>query len=71
VITLAVLGVVSLNTTYLRPYGTGLGQLVLALLSAAFAASLVWMHTLGRGQRAPRLFTGPRSDTSTGEGSLR
>jgi Flp pilus assembly protein TadB len=78
VITLAVLGAVSLNTTYLRPYGTGLGQLVLAALSAAFAASLVWMHALGRGQRAPRLFTGPRpgtstaeASTSTGQGSIR
>jgi Flp pilus assembly protein TadB len=69
VITLGVLGVVSLNTTYLRPYGTGLGQLVLALLSAAFAASLIWMNALGRGQRAPRLFTGPRPDTATGQAS--
>lgn len=58
-ITVAVLAVAALNTTYLRPYGTPLGQLVLATLAAAFAACLAWMHSLGRGRPAPRVFTGP------------
>jgi tight adherence protein B len=45
-ITLGVVAVGALNGTYLQPYGTALGQLVLAAVAAAFVGSLAWMRAL-------------------------
>lgn len=54
-ITLAVVAVGALNRTYLAPYGTPLGQLVLAGIAVAFIAALTWMRTLTVGRPQPRL----------------
>jgi Flp pilus assembly protein TadB len=54
-ITLGVLGFMTVNTSYLQPYGSGLGQVALAVLAAGFAGALTWMHTLGRGRRPSRV----------------
>ena len=54
-ITLAVVAVGALNRTYLAPYGTPLGQLVLAGIAVAFIAALTWMRTLTLGRPQPRL----------------
>lgn len=54
-ITLGVIAVGALNRTYLAPYGTPLGQLVLAGIAAAFLAALAWLRALTRSPRQPRL----------------
>ncbi|MBC9729320.1 type II secretion system F family protein [Streptomyces sp. TRM68367] len=47
---------------YTKPYGTLIGQLVLALLAGAFAAVLLWTRRLGSHQPVPRfLINDPRS----------
>jgi len=55
-ITLGVIAVGSLNGTYLAPYGTLLGQLVLAVITLGFIASLAWMRALTLSPAQPRLF---------------
>ncbi|MGI5255624.1 type II secretion system F family protein [Actinacidiphila glaucinigra] len=63
--TLITLGVVAfgfLIPGYTAPYGSLLGQLVLALLAAAFVAVLVWMRQLADHHPVPRfLIADPRS----------
>jgi tight adherence protein B len=57
-VTLITLGVVVFGLasgTYLAPYGTPLGQLVLAGIGAAFAASLLWMRSMTLTPAQPRL----------------
>jgi len=56
-ITLGVVAVGSFNHTYIRPYGTALGQLVLAGTAVGFAVSLWWMRALALGRPEPRLLT--------------
>jgi Flp pilus assembly protein TadB len=58
-ITLGVVGLGALNGTYIRPYGSGLGQLVLAALALAFAGALVWMRAISAGTPEPRFLPGP------------
>ena len=43
------------NPVYMRPYGTVLGQLVLAACTLVFVALLVWIRRLSSPQRVPRL----------------
>ncbi len=57
-ITLGVVGLAALNGTYIRPYRTTVGQLVLIALALAFAAALVWMRTISRGTPEPRFLSG-------------
>ncbi|WP_295699046.1 type II secretion system F family protein, partial [Lapillicoccus sp.] len=45
-ITLGVVAVGALNGTYLAPYGTPLGQLVLAMITLGFVGALGWMRAL-------------------------
>lgn len=42
----------------LRPYGTPVGQVVLAVLGAAFGGALVWLVRTGRVPDLPRILTG-------------
>lgn len=70
-LTLTVLAIGAVNTTYLRPYGTGLGQLVLAVLLTAYAATLTWLHALGHPHPGPRLLTKGDGFTKTEAGSAR
>lgn len=46
VITLLIIGVGLLNRGYTDPYGTALGQVVLAATLGFFAAALWWMHSM-------------------------
>lgn len=64
-ITLGVVGVGALNGTYLAPYATGLGQLVLAVIAAGFIACLAWMRALTLSAPEPRFLAGhaPRADS--------
>jgi Flp pilus assembly protein TadB len=65
-ITLGVVAVGALNGTYLAPYGTLLGQLVLAVIACGFIASLAWMRALTLTRPQPRLFQ-PTGATSLGD----
>ena len=64
VITLAVVSLAMLNRTYVEPYSTGLGQLVLALLAVAFTAALLWMRAMTLGRPEPRFLAGTEKDDS-------
>lgn len=54
VITLAVLAVLALTGSYIRPYATGLGQLILLTLLSLYVATLVWMRRMATGTPLPR-----------------
>lgn len=56
-ITVAASGLAALNGDYLSPYGTALGQLVLAAIGAAMAACLLWMRRLTLPAPSPRFLT--------------
>lgn len=54
IITVVVLGVLALTGSYVAPYRTAVGQLLLALLLGAYVAVLVWMRRMSRGVPLPR-----------------
>ncbi|NYI44913.1 Flp pilus assembly protein TadB [Nocardioides aromaticivorans] len=55
VITLVVLGILAFTGDYIEPYGTPLGQVVLAVLLAAYVATLLWMRRMAVAKPLPRL----------------
>ncbi|MFJ2349682.1 type II secretion system F family protein [Streptomyces antimycoticus] len=61
-ITLGLIGMGFLVTSYTAPYGTLLGELVLAAVTAGFIAVLTWMRSLAEYRPIPRfLVADPRS----------
>lgn len=60
IITVGVLVVLALTGDYVAPYRSGMGQLVLALMLAAYAGVLVWMRHMAAGRPLPR-FIGKRA----------
>ncbi len=54
-ITLGVVAVGGLNQTYLAPYGTPVGQIVLLMVTCMFVGSLAWMRALTLTPPEPRL----------------
>lgn len=60
IITVVVLVALGLTGQYVAPYRTGLGQVVLAVLLAAYAGVLVWMRQMAAGRPLPR-FLGERA----------
>jgi hypothetical protein len=55
----------SVDTSYVQPYGTLLGQMVLLLLIGAFAGVLAWMRQLASFRPTPRfLAADPRSSVT-------
>lgn len=68
-ITLGVVAVGALNGAYLQPYGTLLGQLVLAAVAAGFVAALAWMRALTLATPAPRIL--PRGGLRRAAGEVR
>jgi Flp pilus assembly protein TadB len=54
VITLGVLGILAFTGDYIEPYGTPLGQVVLAVLLAAYVATLLWMRRMAVAKPLPR-----------------
>ncbi|WP_031066876.1 type II secretion system F family protein [Streptomyces sp. NRRL WC-3742] len=66
----------SFNTEYTRPYGTFLGQVVLAVVAALFVAIIAWMRALASHPPVPRLLvpdrrskSGRRLRVRTGDGA--
>ncbi len=53
-VTVVALVLLGLNRDYVRPYGTPLGQLALAVLLAAYTGALLWMHRMTRTPAVPR-----------------
>ncbi|WP_109472409.1 type II secretion system F family protein [Ornithinimicrobium cavernae] len=53
-ISLAVLGVLSLSGSYIEPYSTPLGQVVLLMLLSGYVGSLLWMKAMSRSKPIPR-----------------
>ena len=53
-ITLAVLGFLSLSGDYIAPYGTPFGQVLLGLLLSCYAGTLFWMRKMAQGKPLPR-----------------
>ena len=52
---LGVMGLLAvLNRTYVKPYSTALGQLVLLLVVALLAAGLLWLRNLAADRRTER-----------------
>ena len=54
IITLSALGLLVLNTSYMAPYSSVLGQLLLAVLLTAYVGCLLWMRRMTVGQPTPR-----------------
>jgi Flp pilus assembly protein TadB len=53
-ITIGVLALLGLTGSYITPYSTPLGQLILVLLLGAYVATLVWMRRMAAGKPLPR-----------------
>jgi Flp pilus assembly protein TadB len=53
-ITIGVLAVLALTGSYISPYGTPLGQMILILLLSLYVATLVWMRRMAAGKPLPR-----------------
>jgi Flp pilus assembly protein TadB len=53
-ITVGVLAVLGLTGSYITPYRTPLGQMILVLLLGGYVATLVWMRRMAAGKPLPR-----------------
>jgi len=53
-ITIGVLAVLALTGSYIQPYSTPLGQVILAVLLTLYVATLVWMRRMATGAPLPR-----------------
>jgi Flp pilus assembly protein TadB len=66
-ITVTASGLAALNGDYLAPYGTGVGQLVLAAIAGLIVACLLWMRRLTAPAPLPRfLVDADRSRRASG-----
>jgi len=63
-ITLGVLTLLAFNRTYMEPYTSPLGQLLLAALLSAYVAALLWMRQMTAGKPTPRFLTAPAGPSS-------
>ena len=54
IITVTVLAFLSLTGNYVAPFGTPLGQVLLAALLCLYVATLVWMRRMATGSPLPR-----------------
>ncbi|MDA0565177.1 type II secretion system F family protein [Streptomonospora sp. S1-112] len=62
-VTLALaVGLLLFNPVYLEPYGSAVGQLVLAFIGTLWAAAVVWLGRLARTDVGPRVLIPPASD---------
>src|SRR4051794_34986203 len=59
ILTLLVLAVLALNSTYIAPYRTPLGQVALAVFLAMYVGCLVWLRAMTRGKPTPRFLSAP------------
>ncbi|MBK8462879.1 MAG: type II secretion system F family protein [Nigerium sp.] len=64
-ITVVVLALLSFSGQIMAPYGTPLGQALLAVLLTVYGATLVWMRRMSLGEPLPRFLTRDGTDTSS------
>jgi Flp pilus assembly protein TadB len=64
-ITVGVLVLLALNRTYVEPYTSPSGQLLLAILLAAYVTTLLWMRQMTTGRPAPRFLNNHNGFTNT------
>lgn len=57
--TLATIAYGLLNREYVQPYDTPFGQLVMAVLGAAFVALLAWVRSMSQPPRPARFLPAP------------
>lgn len=60
-ISASVLVVLALSGSYVEPYRTPIGQVILVVLLSAYVATLIWMRRMANGKPPPR-FLGPHAD---------
>lgn len=63
-ISVGVLVVLALSGTYVEPYRSPLGQIILISLLAAYVATLVWMKRMALGRALPRFLADSTTSTS-------
>lgn len=66
IISATVLLILALSGSYVEPYATPLGQIILTILLAAYASLLVWMRRMAEGKPPPRIL-GHRHDFTKAE----
>lgn len=66
-ITFGAIGVAALNGDYIAPYGTPLGQLVLAAIAGMIAGCMLWMRKLTLSPPTPRFLVDPGGRRATGD----
>ncbi len=62
-------GLVVANRGYLAPYGTAVGQLVLAVVGGLFATAFWWLARIGRAEPSVRLLPAPPQSSELEEGA--
>lgn len=65
IISTTVLVVLGLTGSYIEPYGSPLGQAILAVLLTAYVATLLWMRRMAEGPRLPRIIGPPAGKSPT------
>jgi Flp pilus assembly protein TadB len=69
ILTLGVLGVLALNTTYIAPYKTPLGQLALLAFLSLYLGCLLWLRQMTKGKATPRFLPADPTGAPTVAGS--
>ena len=64
VFTIGMLAFLSLTGEYIEPYGSPLGQVVLAMLLTAYVATLVWMRSMATAKPLPRFLNRTARDST-------
>lgn len=64
IISVSVLGVLAISGSYVEPYRTPLGQVLLVVLLTGYVATLIWMRRMASGRPLPR-FLGDGRDTAS------
>lgn len=54
IISVAVMGMLALSGSYIQPYGTPLGQMLLVVLLTAYVGTLLWLKAMSRSKPIPR-----------------
>ena len=68
-ISASVLVVLGLTGSYIAPYGSPLGQVILAVLLTAYVATLLWMRRMAEGRRLPRIIGSPSHEAPVSDGT--
>jgi ABC-type Fe3+-siderophore transport system permease subunit len=63
-LSVAVVVIAALSGDYMAPYGTPFGQLLMALLAGLFILLLLWVRSMTRPTRAPRLLGPPSREVT-------